>query len=136
MTDRDYLYEQEQQQHITKMLRILDSYQVKNSLTETDMLAIERGLQVLVESIIGFSRYVADVSFGIKVSKSREAIDVLKRKEIINPDEHKMLQNMIGCRNVLVHDYLNVDEAIIQTIVMKNEYASIAHIFSKVQKAL
>lgn len=136
MTDRDYLYEQEQQQHITKMLRILDSYQVKNNLTETDMLAIERGLQVLVESIIGFSRYVADVCFGIKVSKSREAIDVLKLKEIINPDEHKTLQSMIGCRNVLVHDYLNVDESIIQAIVMKNEYAFIAQIFSKIQRAL
>ena len=136
MTDRDYLYEQEQQAHITKMLRILDAYQVQNNLTETDMLAIERGLQVLVESIIGFSRYVVDVCLGIKVSKSREAIDVLKRNEIINSEEHKKLQGMVGCRNVLVHDYLNVDEAIIQAIVMKKEYACIADIFSKIQRAL
>jgi uncharacterized protein YutE (UPF0331/DUF86 family) len=136
MTDRDHLYEQEQQQHITKMMRILDAYQVKNNLTETDMLAIERGLQVLVESLIGFSRYVADIFLGIKVSKSREAIDVLKRNGIINSDEHKMLQSMVGCRNVLVHDYLNVDETIIQAIIMKKEYAYIAKIFAKIQGVL
>jgi len=136
MTDRDHLYEQEQEQHITRMLRILDAYQVKNNLTETDMLAIERGLQVLVESLIGFSRYVAGVYLGIKVSKSREAIDVLKRNGIITSDEHKMLQSMVGCRNVLVHDYLNVDETIIQAIVMKKEYAYIAKIFAKIQGVL
>jgi uncharacterized protein YutE (UPF0331/DUF86 family) len=47
-----------------------------------------------------------------------------------------MLQSMVGCRNVLVHDYLNVDETIIQAIIMKKEYAYIAKIFAKIQEVL
>jgi uncharacterized protein YutE (UPF0331/DUF86 family) len=118
------------------MIRILNSYQNKKSFTEIDILAVERGLQVLIESIIGLCRYVADTCYGIKVSRTREAIDEMKRLEILSAEEHKQLQNMIGCRNILVHEYLNVDEMIIQSIVQKKDYSIIPEIFNKIMQIL
>ncbi|HMB30889.1 MAG TPA: DUF86 domain-containing protein [Desulfohalobiaceae bacterium] len=133
---RDLLYEQEIQKHICKMIRILDSYQDKQAFSEVDLLAVERGLQVLVESIIGLCRYVADTCYGIKVSKSREALDEMKRLEILSAEKHEQLQSMIGCRNILVHEYLNIDEMIIQSIVQKKDYSIVPEIFNKIMKVL
>lgn len=132
MSQRDNIYEQEIQQHIVKMVNILDFYEKKEHFSDIDILAIERALQVLIESLIGFCRYVADMWFQIKVSKSREAVEAMKKMEIITSHEYRTVQNMIGCRNILVHDYLNIDDNIIMAIVQKKEYASVVDIFKKI----
>ena len=126
---RDRLYEQELHKHIAKMTRILDRYMESGAQwSEIDVLAIERGLQILIESMVGLSRYVADTCFGINVSRSREAIDELWSLGVLNQEEREALTKIIGFRNVLVHDYLNVDEAIVHAIVKKQEYGFIAGI--------
>ncbi len=38
---------------------------------------------------------------------------------------------MIGFRNVLVHDYLNVDPAVVQALVDKGEYRSVTDMRDK-----
>lgn len=56
---RDIVYEQALMRHRRKMLRILDDYSRENadSWTERDLLAIQRALQVFIESFIGMARY-------------------------------------------------------------------------------
>ncbi len=132
MPERDELYEQEIQQHVVKMVKILESYENKEHFSDIDILAIERALQILIESLIGFCRYVADTCFEIKVSRSREAVEAMKKMELITPQEYRTVQNMIGCRNILVHDYLKVDDTIIMAIVRKKEYDLVAKIFQKI----
>lgn len=134
---RDRIYEQELQKRIAKMTRILDTY-MKNDTqwSEIDVLAIERGLQVLIESVVGLSRYVADTCFGINISRSREAIDELKALGVFTREEQEALTRIIGFRNVLVHDYLNVDEVIVHAIVKKQEYGFISEIAGKLMQVL
>lgn len=62
--------------------------------------------------------------FDIHVSKSREAIDVLHLKGIFDDHIYQQLNKMIGFRNVLVHDYLNLNLnlAVIQSIVRQKHY--------------
>ena len=134
---RDRIYEQELQKHIAKMTRILDTY-MKNDTqwSEIDVLAIERGLQVLIESVVGLSRYVADTCFGINISRSREAIDELKALGVFTREEQEALTRIIGSRNVLVHDYLNVDEVVVHAIVKKQEYRFISEIARKLMQVL
>lgn len=134
---RDILYEREIRKHITKMIRILDEYKdVERDWTEIDTLAVERALQILVESVIGLSRYVLGTCYGVDVSRTREAIHELKRLGELTSQERDKLNKIIGYRNVLVHDYLNVDENITMVIIKKQEYAFILQIVEKLIRIL
>jgi uncharacterized protein YutE (UPF0331/DUF86 family) len=120
---RDFLYEQEIKKNISRMNRILGEYRdTDNHWSEIDTLAIERCLQILIESVIGLSRYVLNTAFSINVSRSREAVDELKRLGELTRNEHNKLTKIIGFRNILVHDYLNVDDTITMAIITKQDY--------------
>jgi uncharacterized protein YutE (UPF0331/DUF86 family) len=72
--------------------------------------------------VIGLSRYVLNTVFSINVSRSREAVDELKRLGELTRNEHNKLTKIIGFRNILVHDYLNVDDTITMAIITKQDY--------------
>ncbi|MBM3203327.1 DUF86 domain-containing protein, partial [Candidatus Woesearchaeota archaeon] len=56
------------------MLRILDEYSHErpDTWTERDYLAIQRALQVYIESFIGLARYYVQQKYGLSVGRSRE----------------------------------------------------------------
>ncbi|SFJ05232.1 Uncharacterized conserved protein YutE, UPF0331/DUF86 family [Desulfomicrobium apsheronum] len=121
---RDELYEHELLGNARRMTRILNSFHDSSeSVSETDNLAIQRALQILVESVIGMSRYVAETALGIRVAKSRESLDELRRMGVLDHDTHARLLRIVGFRNILVHDYLNIDDVVVSAIVKKREYA-------------
>jgi|WetSurMetagenome_2_1015567.scaffolds.fasta_scaffold09216_3 uncharacterized protein YutE (UPF0331/DUF86 family) len=124
MTIRDLIYEQQLYNNALRMQQILDNYSRQAQWLETDYLAIERALQILTELFISFSRYALEMMFDIHVTKSREALDVLHLKGIFDEQAYQQLNKMIGFRNVLVHDYLNLNFnlAIIQAIVRQKHY--------------
>jgi uncharacterized protein YutE (UPF0331/DUF86 family) len=129
---RDILYEREIQKNIIRMNRILREYRdTDRDWSEIDRLAIERCLQILIESVIGLSRYVLNTVFSINVSRSREAVDELKRLGELTRDEHNKLTKIIGFRNILVHDYLNVDDTITMAIITKQDYLFTVQIAEK-----
>ncbi len=74
---RDIAYEQVLLRHQRRMLRILDEYSSENSdaWTEQDFLAIQRALQVYIESFIGMARYSVQQKYNLSVSQSHEALD-------------------------------------------------------------
>ena len=128
---RDELYEHELVNNAWRMKRILDSFHdSREPFSETDSLAIQRALQILVESVIGMSRYVAETALGIRVAKSRESLDELRRMGVLDHEIHARLLRIVGFRNVLVHDYLNIDDAVVSAIVRKREYAFLVDFLS------
>ena len=122
MMNRDFIYEQQLYNNALRMQQILKNYHQQSQWLETDYLAIERALQILIESLIGLARYTLEIMFNVHVAKSREAIDILHLKGIFDDHTYQQLNKMIGFRNVLVHDYLNLNPAIIQSIVKQNHY--------------
>jgi uncharacterized protein YutE (UPF0331/DUF86 family) len=122
---RDIAYEQALMRHRRKMLRILDEYgqENTNTWTERDLLAIQRALQVYIEAFIGMARYVVQQKYQLTVSQSREALDELKNRGDLPADQHAELMKILGFRNVLVHDYLDLNDGIVQAIVTKRQYA-------------
>lgn len=122
---RDIAYEQALMRHRRKMLRILDEYgqENTNTWTERDLLAIQRALQVYIEAFIGMARYVVQQKYQLTVSQSREALDELKSHGDLPADQHAELMKILGFRNVLVHDYLDLNDGIVQAIVTKRQYA-------------
>lgn len=128
---RDELYERELLGNARRMTRILDGFHdSQKPFSETDSLAIQRALQILVESVIGMSRYVAETALGIRVAKSRESLDELRRMGVLDHEVHSRLLRIVGFRNILVHDYLNIDDVVVSAIVRKREYVFLVDVLS------
>lgn len=128
---RDELYEHELLGNARRMTRILDGFHDSaESFSETDNLAVQRALQILVESVIGMSRYVAETALGIRVAKSRESLDELRRMGVLDHDTHARLLRIVGFRNILVHDYLSIDDVVVSAIVKKREYAFLMEVLA------
>ena len=105
----DKAYEQELNTLQQEMLLVLDElHNDLGSWNNRDILAAQRALQVLIESLIGLARYVYQNRYGITVSKSRSAIDGLHNKRDLSETDFQLAIRMVGFRNVLVHDYLDL----------------------------
>ncbi len=53
-----------------------------------------------------------------------EAFDILNKEEYLSDDETKSYRNMVGLRNILSHEYVNIDKNIIYNI-MENKLVDI-----------
>lgn len=113
------------------MLRILDEYHNEDTITwtERDFLAIQRALQIYIESFIGMARYFVQQKYHLSVSQSREAVDELKSRGDLDFQQHEELLKIIGFRNVLVHDYLDLNDGIVQAVITKRHYAIMENLF-------
>ena len=135
---RDIAYEQALTRHQTKILRILDEYHQENNAnwTERDFLAIQRALQIYIESFIGLARYFVEQKYKLSLSQSREALDELKSRGDLTFAQHDELLKIIGFRSVLVHDYLDLNDGIVQSVMSKRHYAIIDECISARKTAL
>jgi len=135
---RDIAYEQALIRHQRKMLRILDEYHSEDTenWTERDFLAIQRALQIYIESFIGMARYFVQQKYTLSVSQSREALDELKSRGYLTAQQHDELLKIVGFRNVLVHDYLELNDGIVQAVITKRHYAIIENLFIEWRQAL
>ena len=134
----DIAYEQALIRHQQKMLRILAEYhnEAAANWTERDFLAIQRALQIYIESFIGIARYFVAQKYNLSVSQSREAVDELKSRGDLSFQQHEELLKIIGFRNVLVHDYLELNDGIVQAIIKKRHYAIMERLFVEWQQEL
>jgi uncharacterized protein YutE (UPF0331/DUF86 family) len=120
------------------MLRILDEYHNEDvtKWTERDFLAIQRALQIYIESFIGLARYMAQQKYQLSVSQSREAVDELKSRGDLSFEQHDKLLKIIGFRNVLVHDYLELNDGIVQAVIEKRHYGILESLMEEWHNAL
>jgi uncharacterized protein YutE (UPF0331/DUF86 family) len=135
---RDIQYEQALLKHQQKMLRILQDYRQENPThwTERDSLALQRALQILIESFIGMARYFVQQKYQLSVSQSREAIDELKARGDLSYEQHQALLKIIGFRDILVHDYLDINDFVVQAIVINQQYQIIIDLINNWQRQL
>ena len=126
---KDRAYEQGLDTLQQEMLLVLDElHNDLGSWNKRDILAAQRALQVLIESLIGLARYVYQNRYGITVSKSRSVIDGLHNKRDLSEADFQLAIRMVGFRNVLVHDYLDVNRAILEAIVQERLYQDVRRI--------
>ncbi|SHJ54559.1 type VII toxin-antitoxin system HepT family RNase toxin [Paramaledivibacter caminithermalis] len=78
---------------------------------------IERGLQISIECIIDISNIIISSLNMEKPDTYRESILFLEKEKILPKEFAKKIANMISFRNILVHDYMRVDERIMIDIL-------------------
>ncbi|TFH86666.1 DUF86 domain-containing protein [Billgrantia azerbaijanica] len=85
--------------------------------------AAERTLQVLIEGCIGLAKHWARREIGRLTSDAASAFEHLIERGQIG---HEVpWRKVVGLRNALVHDYLDVDPQIIQDVIEQDHYRSL-----------
>ncbi len=106
---------------IDEYLQLLNQY---SSISLQDFLAeperhhsAERLLQLCLEATIDMGNHlVADLNLG-HADYGAQIPDILADKELISRELADTWVKMIGLRNILVHDYLDVNHTIVYDII-------------------
>lgn len=90
----------------------------RNSWKDKD--SAERNLQKTIEAIIDIGKMlVADKGLR-EPGNNREVFLILEENNLFPTEFISLIDKMIGMRNILVHSYDRVDEAIVYGILQKN----------------
>ncbi|MFV0574456.1 MAG: type VII toxin-antitoxin system HepT family RNase toxin [Vibrio sp.] len=93
-----------------------------SQLTSRDYRAAERLLQVFTELCIGLSKHWVKQIQGHSSSDAYQAFVILKEHGKIDSERLSTWKKIIGMRNGLVHDYLNIDLLIIEKVIKEQHY--------------
>lgn len=93
----------------------------QRDLSRYEYRASERTLQVLIEACIGIAKHWTYALNKIAPADAYSAFEALSQQGIdsINDVEWRKI---IGMRNALVHDYLNIKPEIIRAVIEKATY--------------
>jgi len=113
------------QQHINESIEDLeDIYDIlqQRSWTRIERKGAERLLQTLVEACIGLSKHWLKQQNKVLPVDAYSVFEKLMDLQLISSDDAEEWQRIIGMRNAIVHDYLNLDEKVIKAIVVGKMY--------------
>lgn len=102
-------------------LRGLTDILNQRDLNRYEYRAAERGLQVLIEACIGIAKHWNYALFKTAPADAYSAFARLSQHGVAGIDDVEW-RKIIGMRNALVHDYLNIEPDIIKTVIKKTVY--------------
>ncbi|HHZ20075.1 MAG TPA: DUF86 domain-containing protein [Firmicutes bacterium] len=80
----------------------------------------ERFLQLCIEALLDIGNHIiADLKLG-KVEQYSNVPVILKQNGFITEEQKKLFLRMVGMRNILVHEYLEIDLNIIYDIIQNH----------------
>lgn len=81
------------------------------------MDGIVLNLQRACETVTDIAMYVISTrSLGVPQTK-KEAFEILEKSSLISEEMCKKMKGMIGFRNIVVHEYKQIDETILQDVI-------------------
>lgn len=86
-------------------------------LSNLEYRAAERTLQVAIEACIGIAKHWAKALAGHSPQDAYQAFEILVQRGELSADSLSGWRKIIGLRNALVHDYLNIDPEIIRSVI-------------------
>ena len=113
------------QQHVNESVEDLDTLHEilkQRSWTRVERKGAERLLQTLVEACIGVSKHWLKQQNKVLPTDAYSVFKKLMELQLIPAEDAQEWQRIIGMRNAIVHDYLNLDEKIIKIIVVDKVY--------------
>ena len=81
---------------------------------------VERTLQMMIELCVDITnQIIADRKYRVPTSYS-DTFQVLEEEGLISKKQYKTMKNMAQFRNIIVHHYDKIDEAIVVNILRQN----------------
>lgn len=113
------------QQHVNESvedLEALHQIMLERSWSRIERKGAERLVQALVESCIGVSKHWLKQQHKVVPNDAYSVFEKLTELQLIPANEIQDWQRIIGMRNAIVHDYLNLDDKVIKAIVKNKMY--------------
>jgi len=113
------------QQHINETIEDLDTLHAllkQRTWTRIERKGAERLLQTLVEACIGVAKHWLKQQNKVLPADAYAVFEKLMELQLIPAEDAQEWQRIVGMRNAIVHDYLNLDEKIIRAIVVNKMY--------------
>lgn len=84
----------------------------------TDLIWIlERGLYLLIQNLLDILSHIVASDFNEKWESYTDITEILFENNFLQEEERKLLNQMIGFRNRLTHEYLSLDTIVLQNIL-------------------
>lgn len=99
---------------LDQAIAILDSGRALTALEQSGVL---HALQVLIENAIGKGKQLLKAQGQPVPVSAYDTFKALSESGIVNPSELPMWNAVIGLRNRIVHDYMNIDMAQVLTLI-------------------
>lgn len=113
------------QQHINESCQDLEELnrilQTRN-WSRLERKGAERLIQTLVEACIGIAKHWLKQQGKVLPSDAYSVLETLTELQLIPTSETEQWQKVIGMRNAIAHDYLNLDERVIKAIITQKMY--------------
>lgn len=123
-----YLHELNQQ--VDGYIFDLDELAEQEAFKNRDYYAAERLLQVLVEACIGISKHWLKSLKKTVPNDAYKTFELLVQFNLLPESDLTTWRKIIGLRNALVHDYLNLDRRIVLSVLREKHYLQL-HDFIK-----
>lgn len=125
--------------HVAENIEDLEElYQIleQRNWTRIERKGAERTLQTLIESCIGVSKQWLKQKYKVIPSDAYQAILKVAEHEKSDPKQTENWRKIIGMRNAIVHDYLNLDDKIIKAVVRQKMYIELQQYVNKLADEL
>jgi uncharacterized protein YutE (UPF0331/DUF86 family) len=119
------MYVEAIQQHVNESVEDLETLHTilqERTWTRIERKGAERLLQTLVEACIGLSKHWLKQQNKVLPVDAYSVFEKLMDLQLVSSDEAQEWQRIIGMRNAIVHDYLNLDEKVIKAIIINKMY--------------
>ncbi|WP_420590769.1 type VII toxin-antitoxin system HepT family RNase toxin [Bacterioplanoides sp.] len=114
-------------QHVQEQLETLNELAeaIKlQPLRKIERLAAERSLQIMIEAAIGVAKHCCKKAG--KTHSGDAYKNLLTAHDLLNSNiPHATLKGAAGMRNAIVHDYLNLDWARIEAVIVNKQYEAL-----------
>lgn len=123
--DNTYLYSM--REHLCELkseLQGLTKIMEQRDLSRYEYRASERTLQILIEACIGIAKHWNYGLSNIAPADAYSAFENLSQQGITSINDVEW-RKIIGMRNALVHDYLNIEPEIIRVVIKKSTYIAL-----------
>ena len=98
-------------------VEILDEMSDKEEWTKIEIRAVKNSMQVLIENSIGKAKRILKYfNCPIVPQKGSDAFEFMYDMGLIEDDVYSTMENAIGLRNAMIHDYMNFNNDILKKV--------------------